>query len=323
MPSELMSTSNALAEQLRAEIEAARKTLAASHASSTLKAYATDWIDFCHFCEARQLSALPSSPDIVVLYLSNQKESGKAPSTIERRMAAINYHHKENGHRTPAADDIVGIIPRMLRGIKNETKRKIDKKAPADAGILLQMLETIQGEDLRAIRNRAILALGMASALRRSELVAIDVSNLHFTDKGLVIDITSSKTDQEGSGQSVAVPEGTNIKPVAAMRAWLDAAGIADGYAFRRLTRSGRLTEHPMNDRSVARLVKASAAAANLDPARYSAHSLRAGFLTEAAANRASPFRMMDHARHKSLDTVAGYVRTAEQFDNHAGDDFL
>jgi site-specific recombinase XerD len=65
--------------------------------------------------------------------------------------------------------------------------------------------------------------------------------------------------------------------------------------------------------------VKAYARRAGLKPEDFSGHSLRSGFLTSAAAHGASIFKMMDVSRHKSVDTLRGYVRDAEMFRDHAG----
>lgn len=322
-----------LPADLLAEIEGARDTLAAAKASSTQKAYANDWERFCAFCDARNVEALPAHPDIVALFAHVEAEAGIAPITIGRRVAAINHHHKEAGLAAPMARDTAGIIAQMMAGVRRRYARKKVQKAPAEADILKAMLATIKGDGLRAVRDRAILAIGMAGAFRRSELAAMRLDDLVFTAKGVRITIPKSKRDQEGLGQVVAIPEGRVIQPIRLLKAWMSAAALdgtdtktgkaLQGPLFRRLTRSDALTDQPMTDKTVARLVKACATAAGLDPALYSGHSLRAGFLTEAASQRANLFKMKDHSRHRSLDTVADYVRDAAMFDDHAGDKFL
>lgn len=308
---------------LLAEFEDARDTLAASKAASTRRAYAGDWARFCDFCDARNVEALPAHPDIVALFAHVEAEAGIAPVTIGRRVAAINHHHKEAGFAPPSARDAAGVIAQMLAGVRRKYARPKGQKAPAEAEVLKAMLATIDGMGLRALRDRAILALGMAGAFRRSELAALQWPDLKFVATGLRITIARSKRDQEQLGATIAIPEGRFIRPVNLLKHWLHHAGHRDGPVFRRLTRSDTLTADPITDKAVARLVKATAAAAGLDPALYSAHSLRAGFLTEAASKRASLFKMKDHSRHKSLDTVADYVRDAAMFDDHAGEQFL
>jgi integrase len=104
---------------------------------------------------------------------------------------------------------------------------------------------------------------------------------------------------------------------------WLDASGHTAGPLFRRLNRHDELTELAMSDRAVARIVKGAAAAIGLDPRDYSGHSLRAGFLTEAAHARATIPKMQDVSRHKTVAILLDYVRSAEMYDDHAGANFL
>lgn len=333
MARDLLPISTNLPPDLLAEIDGARDTLAAAKAGSTQKAYASDWERFCDFCDARNVEALPAHPDMVALFAHVEAEAGIAPVTIGRRVAAINHHHKEAGLASPTARDAAGVIAQMMAGVRRKYARKKDQKAPAAADVLTAMLATITGTGLRARRDRAILAVGMAGAFRRSEIAGMNLPDLAFEASGVRITIPRSKGDQEAEGQEIAIPEGRHIRPVGLLIDWLEAAELQapdpvtdkpqTGPVFRRLTRGDALTADPITDKTVARLVKACAAAAGLDPALFSGHSLRAGFLTEAAAKRANLFKMKDHSRHKSLDTVAGYVRDAAMFDDHAGEEFL
>lgn len=321
-----------LPADIAAEIEKARDTLAASKAASTRKAYA-DWRRFRDFCGVRNVEALPAHPDIVALFIHVEAEAGIAPVTIGRRVAAITHHHRDAGLAPPSARDEAGVMARMLAGVRRKYARKKAQKAPAQADVLKAMLATIEGMGVRARRDRAILALGMAGAFRRSEIAALRLEDLKFTSSGLRITIPRSKRDQEHAGQTIAIPEGRFIRPVTLLRHWLHAADLhlpdqatgkpRTGPVFLRLTRSDVPTDQAITDKTVARLVKSAAAAAQLDPALYSAHSLRAGFLTEAAARRANLFKMKNHSRHKSLETVADYVRDAAMFEDHAGEGFL
>jgi integrase len=164
----------------------------------------------------------------------------------------------------------------------------------------------------------------LASALRRSELVALQVSDILRDQPGLRVTIRRSKTDQEGRGAVIAIPEGRRLRPVARLLDWLDCAAIAEGPLFRRISNDGKVvTSEPMSDRSVARVVQARVAAAGLDPTKFAGHSLRAGFLTSAARSGASVFKMREVSRHKTLQVLADYVRDARIFDDHAGEGFL
>ena len=192
-----------------------------------------------------------------------------------------------------------------------------------DQGHATQLLWSIEGDDLAALRDRALIALGMALAARRSELVALDVADLDWEAKGLRVTIRRSKTDQEGHGVVVAVPEGRRLTPLTHLRTWLTISGITEGAVFRPLWKGNRLREARLSDHAVARIVQARALAAGLDPTRYAGHSLRAGFVTAAARAGADVWKIQQVSRHKSMQVLAGYVRDARLFEDHAGDGFL
>jgi integrase len=95
-------------------------------------------------------------------------------------------------------------------------------------------------DTLIGLRDRALLSFGLASAMRRSELRALLLEDLTWVDDGVRVLIRRSKTDQEGEGQEIAVPRGLKLCPVAALRAWLDAAAIASGPVFRAVSLGGK-----------------------------------------------------------------------------------
>jgi integrase len=173
--------------------------------------------------------------------------------------------------------------------------------------------------NVAGLRDRAIVLLGFAGALRRSELVALNVADIETTEKGLLVRISRSKTDQEAEGVYVAIPRGTTDCPAEALLSWLKAAGIGEGAVFRSIRRSGKISAGRLSDRAITNIVKRQALQIGLDARKFSAHSLRSGFLTSAAANGASIFKMMEVSRHKSIDTLRIYIRDAELFKNHAG----
>jgi site-specific recombinase XerD len=177
--------------------------------------------------------------------------------------------------------------------------------------------------NLKGLRDCALLLLGFAGAFRRSELVALDVADLQFCDGGLRVTIRRSKTDQEGLGTTIAIVPGWAACPIRAVRAWITAAKISDGSVFLAVRRNGNISNRRLSGRAVAEIVKTYARCAGLQAADFSGHSLRSGFLTSAAARGASIFKMMDVSRHKSVDTLRGYVRDAEMFRDHAGDGLL
>ena len=323
MPVPLDPTEPALPGLLIAEIESAAAYAKASRAASTQRVYASDWRLFLAWCAERDIDPLPADPRAVATFLAAEADRGAKPATIGRRLAAIGYHHKQAGLQPPQAREGAAVISQVLGGIRRTKGVRPVRKRAADGDALRDMLRAVEGDGLRSLRDRAVLALGMAAALRRSEIVALTLDDIELVAQGLKVIVRGSKTDQERAGAVIAVPEGRRIRPKALLLAWMAAAAHADGPLFRKLTPTDRLTERPMSDRSVARIVQKHAAAAGYDPADFAGHSLRAGFLTEAEASGASIFKMQEVSRHKSVQVLAAYVRSRELFREHAGEKFL
>jgi integrase len=175
---------------------------------------------------------------------------------------------------------------------------------------------------LLGVRDRALLLLGFAGAMRRSELVGLDVSDLAQADEGLVVTIRKSKTDQVRAGRKVGIPFGgaEGTCPVRAIYAWLEAAGIEEGPLFRPVNRHGQVLESRLSDRAVAEVVKRSLKAAGRSARGYSGHSLRAGLVTQAAMSGVSEHKIQDQSGHKSLAVMRRYIRDGSLFrDNAAG----
>lgn len=315
-------------------------------AEATLRAYRSDWRLFEAWCAENGYRSMPAAPATVAAFLTLLAETGFVPrdpvpvrgrpatpprspvplgrATIGRRLAAIVFAHRAAGMEPPTTQPDAARLDRAMRAIRKDKRGELPaKKRAADGDVMRDMLRAVDGGTVRAYRDRALLAIGMAGALRRSELVAIDVAHVAEDARGLLIRIPVSKTDQDGRGHVVAIPDGRRLEPVRHYRAWLETAGIVDGPVFCKLTPQGRLTDKAMSAQGVALVVKAAAAAAGYPPQAFSGHSLRAGFLTEAGRQNANLFKMKEHSRHSSLEMVAEYVRDHERFREHAGEGFL
>jgi site-specific recombinase XerD len=305
------------------EIERADAYARAARSDNTQRAYMADWLIFTEWCAQRGDCPLPTDPEVVRRFVSWEADRGRSPSTIERRVAAIGHFHRAENLVAPTAQPGAGKLRETMAGIRTTLGTKKRRKSAADAAILQAMFDAIPGDGLRALRDRAVLAIGMAAALRRSELVALQVPDIALVPEGLNITIKASKTDPTAEGVVIAVPEGTRLRPKARLLDWMDAAGHDEGAVFRRLTRKDVLTTAPMSDRAVARLVQAAASKIGLDHREFGGHSLRAGFLTESAARGATVFKMQEVSRHKTVQILSEYVRSAEKFKDHAGSGFL
>jgi site-specific recombinase XerD len=286
---------------------------------STRRAYQADAADFALWCKQQGVEALPANVDAVAAYLATLAASGLKASTITRRCAGIRYMHRLSGHESPTNNEALKAV---LSGIRRCIGTAVTRKGPLTAKAIRAMMEEMP-EDLRGLRDRALLLIGFAGALRRSELVALDVEDMEEAQDGIFLRIRRSKVDQEGQGDFVSIPNGYKLRPVAGLRTWLDAAGITEGPIFRWIKKGGRLTQVRLTDRSVADIIKKRSAAVGLDAKALSGHSLRSGFVTEALTNGADVFRVMDVTRHRQVNTLKVYDRRAKAFQDHAGAAFL
>jgi integrase len=177
------------------------------------------------------------------------------------------------------------------------------------------------GNGLKDIRDRALLLIGFAAALRRSELVALDVADVEHVRRGIVLHLKRSKTDQGGQGHNIAIPHGrSRWCPVACVDAWLSASGITVSAIFRPVDRHGLVRNARLSGEAVSIVVRERIAAAGFDPMGYSGHSLRAGLATSAAQAGVPAWRIKAQTRHASETMLAHYIRQGELFtDNAAG----
>ncbi|HEV2811065.1 MAG TPA: site-specific integrase [Acidimicrobiales bacterium] len=300
-----------LADQAGRYVEAAK-------AEATIRAYRSDWAEFCAWADHRGMVVLPATPETVALYLVELAEVAKA-STMARRLSSISQAHRAAGHLSPTSSARVQAVS---AGIRRVHGAGVDQAAPITVAILRRMLE-VAPPGLSGTRDRALLLVGFAGALRRSEIVALAAENLQEVDEGLVVTVAKSKTDQEGTGRPIGIPYGSNLLtcPVRSLDAWMQAARISSGPVFLPVDRHGRLDPADrgrLSPVAVNRLVKTYARRIGLDPDRYGAHSLRAGLATSAAEAGASERAIMNQTGHRSLPVMRGYIRSGTLFKENA-----
>jgi len=323
MPSSVTVSSKQLANsEFERAFDAARRYARQSRAKSTWRAYCNDWQQFESWCGAVGLATLPAEPETVAMFVAGQVADGLNPSTLMRRLAAIRLVHLGAGY--PSPHNTIQVTE-VMRGIRRDWGRPPDRKAPAIDQVIKQMVDTVDQETAQGQRDRALLLFGFAGAFRRSELVALNTWNLEYREEGVKITIEASKTDQEAQGQTNAMVRQPNSPycPVRALDDWLTVAKIERGSLFVRMHRGDNVGRARLSAQSVAIIVKDYAHKVGLDSTQYSGHSLRRGFLTSAARNRASIFKMADQSRHKSLDVLRQYVQEEELFEDNAGDGLL
>jgi len=311
---------------------------AQSQAENTIRAYAADLEDFRHWCKKYDREWLPATPKTIGLYLGARADE-LSLATLERRLAAIASLHKEEGYESPASV-AEGPLRKIWKGIVREKTRQQDGAPPLmveDLRAIIEHLPRYSSSDegpsgeltLTALRDRALLLVGWSGALRRSELVALTTEDVEFIEgEGVNVYVRQSKADQEGSGLVKGLPYGQNklTCPVTALRQWLQAAetkvdGPFEGDIFRRFYRGESIGESAMTSQYVSTVLKRHAESAGLGPDKYSAHSLRAGFITQAIRAGKAERRVKEHSGHASWETFNQYVEEAGTFQDNPAED--
>lgn len=295
--------------------KAVSKFLETSKAPNTRKAYRADWAEFKAWCARYRRQSLPALPETVAYYLADESLRLKV-STLERRRATISEAHKAAGHESPTHHAHVRLV---WSGIKREKGTAQLHMKPTLTRHLRVMVEKLP-DSLVGSRDRALMLLGFAGAMRRSELVGLHLADLAFTDEGLVVIIKRSKTDQTGEGRKIGIPFGSQLEtcPVRSLLRWLDESRIDEGPVFRAVSRGGLIRETALSDRVVANVVKRSLIAAGKSAKRYAGHSLRAGLITQAAMAGVSERAIQEQSGHKSLLVLRRYIRDGSLFRENA-----
>ncbi|HUV68179.1 MAG TPA: site-specific integrase [Terracidiphilus sp.] len=303
-------------------VQAAHQYMEEAKAAATRRAYSSDWRHFAQWCDQNGLASLPATPSTVALYLTSlaKPADGEKPrkaATITRRLTSINAAHKEKGLDSPATMNH-RLVADTLHGIRRRLGVAQTRKKPLTRDRIVKLLGSLVGP-IAAARDKALLLIGFAGSLRRSELAALKVEEITWHRKGITLLIPRSKTDQEGEGREVEILLGVHDQtcPVMALENWLKISGVKAGQVFRRVGQHGNVGEGLDKD-SIGRIVKRLVRRAKLaNPESYGGHSLRAGFVTEASANGATDRQIMKQTGHKSIAMVHRYARE-DQKDRQA-----
>ena len=311
---------NEIITDIKALQEETLLNLQSSKATNTVRAYKSDFKDFCLFCAQNGFKALPSDPKIVSLYLTYLSTKDNKMSTLKRRLVSIGVIHKLKGYYM---DTKHPSIKENIMGIKRR-KGSIQKgKKPIlinDLKLIVDVIDQQKNEDIKKLRDRSIILIGFSGGFRRNEIVALDFEDLDFVSEGLKIDIKRSKTDQFGEGSKKALPYFDNSQycPVVSLQKWIKISKINSGSLFRRFSKGSKLSENRLTDQTVALLIKTYLQLAGIDSKKYSGHSLRSGFATSAAESGAEERSIMTMTGHKSTEMVRRYIKEANLFKNNA-----
>ncbi len=247
-----------------------------------------------------------------------------APDTVRRRLATWSTLTKWRGLNGSFSSPALGSAIRLaVRATPRPRKRKSAKAVTGD--ILSRLIATCSMEGLRDVRDRAILMVAFASGgRRRSEIAGLRIEQLQPEEPiqidggppllSLSIHLGRTKTSGADSDEVVYL----SGRPVEALNAWLAAAKIDKGSVFRAIDRWGSVSRRPLDPKAINDILKYRAKLAGLDPAEFSAHGLRSGYLTEAA-NRGIPLpEAMEQSRHRSVQQASKYYNHAQRRSGRA-----
>jgi len=302
----------------------------AARAANTLRGYRSDWREFTAWCDGHDAEPLPAAPATVTGYLTDLARHGAKVGTMSRRISAIKFAHQLRDHPDPTRNARVVAV---WEGIRRTHGAPPDQAAPLMPPELFDVLDACPTTrtwktpgrpaepDLAGARDRALLLVGFVAALRRSELSALTVEQVAEHPNGLVLTLPRSKTNQTGEHvELVVLPRAGNPArcPVTALERWRQLAGIESGPLLRPVGKSNTAGPGRLHPESINTLVQKAVALAGLDPAPYSAHSLRAGFVTYAHLRGASDRAIAHQTRHRSLATLGSYVRVQQAWTDNA-----
>jgi len=308
----------------------ARDYADAASSPNTRRAYESDWKQFLSWCRRQGVEHLPPDPQIVGLYVTACASGGAtgnrqpaAVSSIERRLSALSSFYRQLGYVLDRKDRHIAIV---MDGIRNTHGRPPVQKEAILPENLLAMLETLNRGTLRGLRDRAILLIGFAGGLRRSEVVGLDLEAdqtedgrgwVEILDDGVVLTLrgkTGWREVEIGRGSSDATC------PVVALETWVRLGRIAHGPLFRRVTGQGKgVGPERLRDQEVARLVKRAAMAAGVRgdlpegerEAKFAGHSLRAGLASSAEVDERYVQKQLGHV---SAEMTRRYQRRRDRF---------
>lgn len=312
----------------------ARSYVEAASSANTRKAYAADWKHFSAWCRRSNLAPLPPHPQTVGLYITacasgsaagmpSRGAKANAVSTIERRLSSLSWNYAQRGLSLDRKDRHIATV---MAGIRNSHARPPLQKEAVLAEDIIAMVETLDRGSLRGLRDRAMLLIGFAGGLRRSEIVGLDLNAdqtedgrgwIEILNKGMLVTLrgkTGWREVEVGRGSSDATC------PVAAIETWIKFAKLAQGPLFRRVTGQGKAVgAERLNDKEVARLVKRTAMAAGfrgdlseIERAfKFSGHSLRAGLASSAEVDERYVQKQLGHA---SAEMTRRYQRRRDRF---------
>lgn len=294
--------------------EACEEIMRCQRTKNTEVMYAHYWKDWRGWCEHHGCQPLPSSPDLVRLYVAwclLERERTLYVSSVKVALAAITYRHRQAGHPSPIDDGVRFLLRNAARMLKQRSKAR----EPLTPDLLVRALRVLP-ESPRGIRDRAILLVGFASSWRSEEIARLRTEYVAVEQDGMSLLLPHSKTDQEAKGRRIWIPRGQSEEtcPVQALETWLDRRGRGPGPLFTHTRVRGRMpVERGIRPQLVYQVVQRTLGRAGIDPNAYGAHSLRSGMITTAIENNAPLTAIQERSGHARIQSLMRYVRQVER----------
>lgn len=308
-------------------VKTARDYAKSATADNTNKAYAKDWAHFASWCRRRGAEQLPPSPQLIGLYITNcaSPDDGSpalSVSTIERKLSGLSWNYQQRGFDLDRSDRHIATV---LAGIRRKHAKPPVQKEALSAEDIINMI-TLLPFDLRGMRDKAILLIGYAGGLRRSEIVGLDVAKDQTDDSGGWIDVFEDgavlNIKSKTGWRDVEIGRGSSDAtcPLHALEQWLHYSKILHGPIFRPVTRDhSNVKADRLSDKHVARLIKSCILEAGIRTdlpenerlKLYSGHSLRSGLASYADVDERYVQKQLGHA---SAEMTRRYQRRRDRF---------
>jgi len=277
---------------------------------NTRRAYRADVTSFLAWG-----GTIPSTPEQLSAFIADTAHHLSVP-TIRRHLSALSFTHETLAlHSNPTRDPLVRTALKGAARLYGTNQRGVEPLLVEDLRMILEAIDdTVVGQ-----RSKALLCLGFAGGFRRSELIGLNCEDIRECPEGLVVKIRKSKTDQAQHGRVIGIPFARGKWcPVSLIKHWTALLPDEDGPLFRACQKGGNILGGRLSSEAVAITVKSSVKSIGLDPSKYSAHSLRAGFVTSAIKSGAPSHLVRLQTGHASDATMARYIRLGNLFSENA-----
>lgn len=270
---------------------------------------------------------LPATADSIARYLADHAGT-LAINTLRQRLAALAQWHIEQGFPDPTKAPVVRKVFRGIRALhpaqeKQAKPLQLDLLAQVtewlDAAIGVARTQRNRGDELRYLRNKALLLLGFWRGFRGDELTRLRIEHVEVAlGEGMTCYFPHTKGDRHYQGTTFKAPALLRLCPVDAYVDWVATAQLTDGPVFRAIDRWGHIGESGLHPDSLVTLLRTMLTEAGVASADlYSSHSLRRGFATWASANGWDLKTLMEYIGWRDVQSAMRYVEAADPFARH------